>query len=117
LEAEALAESSVKVCMREKIGLQGAENVAEEVVSYLSSKCESIYLHVDLDVLDSAVFSAAGLPVPDGLSRTEFRSIVKALARSGRLCGVSLMAFDAAKDADGSQARKIVELVAEAFHY
>jgi arginase family enzyme len=57
------------------------------------------------------VFSAQGLPVPDGLSKEEFQSALKVLVRSGKLCGVALMVFDAAKDADGSQARRIVELV------
>jgi arginase family enzyme len=49
--------------------------------------------------------------VPDGLSKEEFQSALKVLVRSGKLCGVALMVFDAAKDADGSQARRIVELV------
>jgi arginase len=116
LEAKALAESKVKVYIREKIRLEGAEKAAEGVVSYLGSKCDCVYLHVDLDVLDTSVFSAAGLPVPDGLLKEEFLGIAKALVDGGKLCGVALMAFDAAKDVDGSQAMKIVELVAEIFH-
>lgn len=115
LEAKALAESKIKVYTREKIRFEGAENTAEEVVGYLGSKCDYVYLHVDLDVLDASVFSAAGLPVPDGLQKEEFLTIAKALAATGELCGVALMAFDAAKDIDESQARKVVELVAEVF--
>jgi arginase len=111
LEAKALAESKVKVYPREKIRSQGAEKTAEEILRHLESKCDCLYLHIDLDVLDTAVFSAQGLPVPDGLSKEEFQSILKVLVRSGKLCGVALMVFDAAKDADGSQARRIVELV------
>jgi arginase len=105
----------VKVYTREQIRVQGAENAAKEAVTYLASKCDCLYLHVDLDVLDMSVFFAAGLPVPDGLLREEFGSVVRALVRSERLCGVALMAFDAARDVNGSQARRIVELVAEAF--
>jgi arginase len=114
LEAKALAESKVKVYQRQKIKTQGAEKTAEEILHYLESKCDCLYLHVDLDVLDESVFSAAGLPVPDGLSRGEFQSIFRALAKSGKLCGVALAAFDAAKDSEGSQARRIVKLVSEA---
>jgi len=112
LEAKALTESKVKVYLREKIKAQGAEKAAEEILRYLKSKCGCLYLHIDLDVLDTSVFSAQGLPVPDGLSKEEFQSTLKVLVTSGRLCGVALMAFDAAKDANGSQARRIVELVA-----
>jgi arginase len=114
LEAKALAESKVRVYPREKIKSQGAEKTAEEILRHLESHCSCVYLHVDLDVLDTSVFSAQGLPVPDGLSKEEFQSILKLLARSGKLCGVALMVFDAAKDADGSQARRIVELVTDA---
>jgi arginase len=112
LEAKALAESKVRVYTREKIKSQGAEKAAEEILRYLESKCGCLYLHIDLDVLDMSVFSAQGLPVPDGLSKEEFQSTIKVLVKSGKLCGVALMVFDAAKDADGSQARRIVELVA-----
>jgi arginase len=114
LEAKALAESKVRVYPREKIRSQGAEKTAEEILRHLESKCGCLYLHIDLDVLDTSVFSAQGLPVPDGLSKEEFQSALRILVRSGKLCGVALMVFDAAKDADGSQARRIVELVAGA---
>jgi arginase len=112
LEAKALTESKVKVYPREKLKAQGAEKAAEEIVRYLESKCGCLYLHIDLDVLDMSVFSAQGLPVPDGLSKEEFQSTLKVLVTSGKLCGVALMVFDASKDANGSQARRIVELVA-----
>ncbi|MCJ7560655.1 arginase [Candidatus Bathyarchaeota archaeon] len=111
LEAKALAESKVRVYTREKIKSQGAEKTAEEILRYLESKCDCLYLHIDLDVLDKSVFSAQGLPVPDGLSKEEFQSTLKVLVKSGKLCGVALMVFDAAKDADGNQAKRIVELV------
>jgi len=114
LEAKALAESKVRVYQREKIRAQGAERTTGEILQYLESKCDCLYLHVDLDVLDESVFSASGLPVPDGLSRGEFQSTLNGLAKRGKLCGVALAAFDAAKDSDGSQAGRIVELVSEA---
>jgi arginase family enzyme len=69
---------------------------------------------VDLDVLDEPVFSASGLPVPDGLTKEEFKSTLKTIAKRGKLCAMTLTAFDAAKDPDGSQARKIVELISDA---
>jgi arginase len=115
LEAKALAESEVKVFTRTKVRQEGAENSAAEILDYLLPRCDGLYLHVDLDVIDSSVFSAAGLPVPDGLLKNEFLSITRALAGSGKLCCVALMAFDAAKDVDGNQSSRIVGLVAEAF--
>jgi arginase len=114
LEAKALVESKIRVYSRQTLKMQGAEKAAEEILRYLESKCDCLYLHVDLDVLDESEFPAQGLPVPDGLSKEEFQSTLRVLLKSGKLCGLALMVFDAAKDADGSQARKIVDLVAEA---
>jgi arginase len=116
LEAEALAESKAKVFTREKVRKEGAENSAAEVLRYLLPRCDCLYLHVDLDVIDASVFSAAGLPVADGLSKEEFQATVQGLVRSGRICGVMLAAFDAAKDADGTQAKKLVDLVVSALY-
>jgi arginase len=114
LEAKALAESKVRVYSREKIKSQGAEKATEEILRHLKSSCDCVYLHIDLDVLDESVFSAQGLPVPDGLSKEEFQSTLRVLVKSGKLCGLALLVFDAGKDVDGSQARRIVELVSEA---
>jgi arginase len=115
LESKTLVASRVKVFTRQEIRLNGAEKIAQNVLNYLESKCDCVYLHVDLDVLDSSVFSAAGLPVPDGLLKEEFLSIARVLSGSGKLCGLGLMSFDALRDVGGSQAKKLVGLVAEAF--
>jgi arginase len=115
-EAKALFASNVTVCDREEIKSQGIEKVVQEILQHLEPRCDRIYLHIDLDVLDASVFSASGLPVPDGLTREEFQTTFTMLAHSGKLCGLMLTAFDAAKDTDGSQARSLLELVAQALH-
>ena len=115
LEAKALAESKVRVYSRQKLKSQGEEEAAEEILLYLKPYCDRLYLHIDLDVLDESAFAAQGLPVPDGLSGEEFQTTLRVLVKSGRLCGLGLMVFDAAKDANGGQAKRIVELVAKAF--
>ena len=115
LEAKALAESKVKVYSREIIKSQGAEKTAEEILSYLGTKCGCLYLHIDLDVLDKSVFSAQDFSVPNGLSKKEFQRTLKVWVKSGKLCGVAIMVFDAGRDPDGSQAKRIVELIAGSF--
>lgn len=114
LEAKALAESKVIIYSRQQIRTQSAAKIAEQIIAHLKSKCDGIYLHVDLDVLDESVFSAQSLPVPDGLSREEFQTTLKILVKSGKLRCVALMSFDAAKDANGSQAKRLVDMVIEA---
>jgi arginase len=114
LEEIALTNSGVQVCTREKIKEQGAEQAAKDVLSYLELKCQHLYIHVDLDVMDESVFSAQGLPVPDGLTKIEFQSTLKVLTRSPKLCGIAIMVFDASKDPHGREAKKVVELVTDA---
>ena len=116
LEAVALAESRVKVYTRSDVRREGAESSVDEILSRFLPSCSGLYLHVDLDVIDESVVSASGLPVIDGLSGEEFRTVFRGLVRSGKLCGVMLASFDAAKDADASQARKLLDLVVEALY-
>jgi len=72
-----------------------------------------VYVHVDLDVLDETAMSAQSYPVGDGLSMVEFRETLQGLVRSRRLCGMAIMVFNAAKDPEGVEARKVVRLIAD----
>jgi len=60
------------------------------------------------------VISAQALTVPDGMSSKEFQKTLQMLMESDRLCGISVMMFDPAKDHDGKEARKLIKLVANA---
>jgi len=57
--------------------------------------------------------SAQSLPVGDGLSMGEFQETLQGLVRSGRLCGIAIMVFNAAKDPKGMEARKVVRLITD----
>jgi len=113
MEEMALAESEVRVYTREKIREVGIENVVKEILRDLEPRCDKVYVHVDLDVLDEKEMSAQSLPVGDGLSMGEFQETLQGLVRSGRLCGMAIMVFNAAKDPEGVEARKVVRLIAD----
>jgi len=113
MEEMALAESKVRVYTREKIREVGVENVVKEILHDLEPKCNNIYVHVDLDVLDETAMSAQSLPVRDGLSMREFQETLQALVKSGKLCGMAIMVFNAAKDPNGVEARKVVRLIVD----
>lgn len=114
LEEMALSRSRVQVYTRERVKVEGAEQAARKILKDLELRCDYLYVHVDLDVLDESVVSALGLPVPDGLSESEFKDTLRVLFGSGKLCGVALMVFDAAKDPNAKEARKVVKLIASA---
>lgn len=113
MEEIALAESKVRVYTREKIREVGVENAVKEILRDLEPRCDKVYVHVDLDVLDETAMSAQSLPVGDGLSMGEFQETLQGLVRSGRLCGMAIMVFNAAEDPKGVEARKVVRLIAD----
>ncbi len=88
---------------------------AEDIVADLTKRTEKIYVHIDLDVMDESVLAAHCLPVPNGLSREEFVTSVRGLLLSGRLCGMGVMVFNAEKDPDGTDAKTVVDIIAEIF--
>jgi len=113
MEEMALAESKVRVYTREKIREVGVENVVKKILHELEPRCDNVYVHVDLDVVDESEMSAQSLPVRDGLSMREFQKSLQALVKSGKLCGMAIMVFNAAKDPKGVEARKVVRLIAD----
>ena len=113
VEEMVLAESKVRVYTREKIREVGVENVVKKILHELEPRCDNVYVHVDLDVVDESEMSAQSLPVRDGLSMREFQKSLQALVKSGKLCGMAIMVFNAAKDPKGVEARKVVRLIAD----
>jgi arginase len=76
-------------------------------------------LHVDLDVLDPAEFSAQGLPdvedEPGGLTWDQLTDLVVSLFGSPAHCvGASLAIYDPDQDDDNADAGKIVAFVRNA---
>ena len=114
MEKMALTESKVRVYTRKALKTLGVEQTVKNMLRDLQHVCDKVFLHVDIDVLDASVISAQALTVPDGLSSKEFQKTLQMLMESDRLCGISLMMFDAAKDHDGKEARKLVKLVTHA---
>ncbi len=113
-EAGAVAEAGVEMYPAERIHQAGAQSVVRELLDGLGARCDHMYVHVDLDVLDEKEMSAQCLPVGDGFSMDEFRATVRGIAGSGKLRGMGVMVFNAAKDPKGSEAKKVAGLIAEA---
>jgi arginase len=72
-----------------------------------------VLVHLDVDAIDYAE-----MPVKDsgdgGLSVAEVSDLVTALAASPRVIGMHLAEFQPERDADGTHARKVVDLLARA---
>ena len=90
---------------------------AREAVRRIRSHCSNWWLHIDLDVLDEQVFSARGaddeVRLVGGLNWQHLQAVVRAALRIGGCRGLSLVIYNPDLDVDRSQARRIVQFVAD----
>ena len=90
---------------------------AREAVRCISLHASNWWLHTDLDVLDERDFSARGAPgeltLSGGLTWQHLTEVVQTALRIGGCRGWSLAIYNPDLDPDGSQARRIVQFVAE----
>jgi arginase len=93
----------------EEGGRQAAELVASGSAGW--------WLHIDVDVLDRADFTACGAPgevaLPGGLSWPELTSLASSAMQAGGMCGWSLGVYNPDLDPEGQAARRIVSFIAE----
>jgi arginase len=69
------------------------------------------WIHLDVDVLDSAVMCAVDSPVPGGLMPDQLLSLLTPLAQHPRALGLDVSIYDPALDPDRSCARRLVRLL------
>jgi arginase len=66
------------------------------------------WVHIDVDVLDSALVGAVDSPAPDGLTFDELAALLRVLL-AGDALGMQVTVFDPDLDPDGSQAQALTE--------
>lgn len=69
------------------------------------------WLHLDLDVVDPRSLPAVTYPEPDGPDWDQLTALLRPIARSPRLLGVSVADFRPDLDPHGEHARRIVDLL------
>jgi len=74
-------------------GVDELTDPAALVAAVSASGAASVYLHVDLDVLDPAEFSGLLDPEPFGLSPTALVAAIKALTAAVPMSGATLAAY------------------------
>lgn len=70
-----------------------------------------VYVHLDCDVLDPGSAPAMRYSVPGGPALAELVGLGNALHRSGRICAVSVTAWDVEADADGRTGRACLSVL------
>jgi arginase len=95
-EQERLDASEVRV-----LDPADAAETIEAAAEHLRESVEDVYLHVDLDVLDSSEGRANAYAVPGGLSADAVEHVVATVAERFRVRAVALTSYDPGADTDG----------------
>jgi arginase len=91
---------------------KGAAATAEEAVERIHGNTREFILHFDVDII--AGFDATNFPGSEGLRREEVREALEVFAKQKSLAAIDVAAYNPAKDADGSGAKLIIDLLAGA---
>ena len=81
------------------IGEQGirivtaAEAESMEPEAFTALLAENVYLHIDLDVLEPALFPSVLCPAPGGLTPDRLTALIRAVGRAKRIVGMSVLEY------------------------
>jgi arginase len=80
----------------------------------MRKRVESIYVHLDLDVLDSAVAAANSYALSGGLTLEDLDFALALIASEFRIAGVTLSAYEPTVDTSGHAAHAAIQLITTA---
>ena len=90
---------------------------AVDAVEHVRRTASAWWLHTDLDVLAQDVFTAGRVPddedEPGGLDWAQLTELTSAALACDGCAGWSIVIYDPEQDADGREARRIVQFVTD----
>jgi arginase len=98
----------------DEVRSEGLGRAGARVAQSLADGAGNTWVHLDLDVVDPALFFANDAPVPDGLDWAELTELLAAICVSPALAGISLGCYNPEKDRNQENGRQIVEMFREA---
>jgi len=113
-EQEFLAHSPVRYNYAADIQVKGAEKAAQNTLGQLHAEGREYMIHFDADVIAQEDFAATNVAGNGGLSFEETRTSLKEFVKGKNLVALDIAQYNPDKDADGSGAGKLVELLVDA---
>jgi arginase len=113
-EVDFLTRSPLRYVYAADISLHAAEKSAHDALAHLHAETREFMLHLDLDVIAQEEFAAVNVPDSGGLSYTEVRSSFVEFVKQKNLLGLDIAQYNPNRDPDGSAAKKVVDLLADA---
>lgn len=109
IEGRMLADSNIDVIEPTKIRTDLARTL-----NSIGQHVEQIYVHLDLDVLDSSVASANSYALSGGLTLEDVEYALSEIAREFQIAAVTLSAYDPGADTSEQAAQAAIRLISTA---
>jgi len=93
----------------------GPTGTVTAALDHVHRMSDRVWLHIDLDVLDQAVFPATDYLMSGGLDWDELVELVRPVATDPGLVGWSISCYNPEKDRDGADGRAIVAAMERLF--
>jgi arginase len=111
-EGEALRGSRITVVHADEVRARGGRAALRPAVESLAGRVSSVYLHVDLDVLDPAAAPANGFLPANGLALEQAVEAIATIGERLDVRGAALTAYDPDYDPDDRALGAAVALLA-----
>jgi arginase len=100
---------------KDAVVAQEPSAVGTRVASELEAGAGRFWMHLDVDILGEDVFPATDYLMPDGLDLSQLVALMRPLAGSPALIGVSIGCYNPEKDPGDASGRALVGALGEAF--
>ena len=113
-EQEFLAKSPMRHNYTTDIQSKGSAKAAHEALGQVHADAHEFVLHLDTDAISAEDFSAVNVPGDGGLHIEDVRAALAEFVKHKNLLGLDVAQYNPDRDPDGSGAKKLVDLLAEA---
>jgi len=115
-EQEFLTKSPMRHIDAADIRQKGGSAAARTALTTVHADAHEFVLHLDIDVVANAEFSAVNVPDEngEGLRLEDARTALQEFAKHKNLLGLTVSQYNPDKDPDGSAAKKLVDLLVAA---
>jgi len=114
-EQEFLAKSPMRHIHAGDIQSKGGGKAAHEALAQVHADAREFVLHLDVDAIAQEDFPAVNVPGSGGLRFEDVRASFIEFVKHKNLLGLDVAQYNPDKDSEGSGAKKLVDLLVEAF--
>ena len=103
-----LGTTKIGVTTSREMSEAGSDRVINDALATVTRHTKGFWVHVDLDVVDSAEMPAVDCPEPDGPSFSVVTDLLRRLLASPKCAGMEVTIYDPDLDSSGACADRIV---------